>query len=211
MKSKKLLVTLALALATTAFAACGQNGGNGTTDQNQGTTNQNQGATDQNQNTTENKNTDATTTASIVNENEAFEKAISKDGTWIIATLNDLTFDKELVVDGDFKNGKTDKATGEETYQRKIALYTQDADKKVTDKFTLTVPKLTFNSANGSIEHGTFKGDLYIGGKNFKLINQVIDGNIYFLNQEAMDTFAITDKEGDTPSEVTGVQELRAE
>ncbi|NLL30200.1 MAG: hypothetical protein GX258_04005 [Clostridiales bacterium] len=208
MKTKKLLATLALALAATAFVACGKNNMNETADP--GTTEQNQNAGDT-ENTTDKENTDAVTTPSIVKENEAFEKAISKDGTWIIAILNDLTFDKELVVDGDFKNGKTDKDTGEETYQRKIALYSQDEDRNITDKYTLTAPKLTFNSINGSLEHGTFKGDLYISGKNFKLVNQKIEGNIYFLNQEAMDTFTIADKEGDTATEVTGVQELKAE
>jgi len=197
MKSKKLLVVLSLTLATTAFVACGK-----ADDKKQ---------TEETPKTEEKETTDVVTTASIVNENNDFEKAISKDGTWIIATLGDLTFDKDLVVDGDFKNGKKDKNTGEELFQRKIALYTQDEDKKVTAKFTLTAPKLTFNSINGSLQHGTFKGDLYIAGKNFTLVNQTIDGNVYFLNQEAMDTFKIDDKEGDTPSAITGVQELKAE
>ncbi|ASW44231.1 hypothetical protein [Clostridium isatidis] len=197
MKTKKLLVALSLALATTAFVACGQ------------ADNKNQA--EDTTKTEEKETNDVVTTASIVNDNEAFEKAISKDGTWIIATLGDLTFDKELVVDGDFKNGKKDEKTGEETFQRKIALYTQDENKKVTAKFTLTAPKLTFNSVNGSLQHGTFKGDLYIAGKNFSLVNQTIEGNVYFLNQEAMDTFKIADKDGDTPSKITGVQELKAE
>lgn len=202
MKTKKLLAALIFTLTAVAFVACGQNNDTDTSDK---------GTTEQNQDKTDNENADAITTASIVKENEAFEKAISKDGTWIISILNDLTFDKELLVDGDFKNGKKDESTGEEAFQRKIALYTQDEDRNITNKFTLTAPKLTFNSINGSIEHGTFKGDLYISGKNFKLVNQVIDGNIYFLNQEAMDTFKIEDKDGDTPSKVTGVQELKTE
>ena len=52
--------------------------------------------------------TDTTTTASIVNDTAAFEKAISKTGTWIIAILGDLKDDKDLVLEGDFKNGKKD-------------------------------------------------------------------------------------------------------
>jgi hypothetical protein len=198
MKIKALLATLTVALAATAFVACGQKA------------DAEKETADQNPAVTEKEDTDVVTTASIVNDNEAFENAISKDGTWIIATLGDLTFDKELVVDGDFKNGKTDKGTGEEVYQRKIGLYTQDENKKVTNRFTLTAPKITFNSINGSLEHGTFKGDVYVAGKNFKLVNQVIEGNVYFLNQEAMDTFTIADKEGDTPTSITGVQELKA-
>jgi len=44
------------------------------------------------------------TTASIVNNSTAFEKAISNKGTWIIAITKDLAIDKDLVVDGEFKN-----------------------------------------------------------------------------------------------------------
>jgi hypothetical protein len=153
---------------------------------------------------------DAVTTASIVDNNAAFQKALTKDGGhYVVAILKDLTFDKELVVDGDFKTGKKDDK-GNETIQRKIALYTQDDKKNVTARFTLTAPKITFNSNYGSLEHGNFKGDVYIAGKNFKLVNAKIDGNIYFLNQEAKDTFTIADTKTDTvATSVTGKQELK--
>jgi len=49
---------------------------------------------------------DVKTTPSMVNTNEAFEKAISSEGTWIICLLSDLTFDKDLVLEGEFTNGK---------------------------------------------------------------------------------------------------------
>jgi len=206
MKIKKFIIGLTLMLATTAYVGCRQ-------DANQGTGNQNQQEqpNDQDQQAKDDNEVDAVTTASIVNTNEAFEKAISKDGTWLIATLKDLTFDKELVVDGDFKNGKTDDTTGEEQFQRKIALYTQDENRKVTERFNLTAPSITFNSVNGSLEHGTFNGDVYVSGKNFKLINQTINGNLYFLNQEAMESFSISDKDGNPETTITGVQELRAQ
>jgi hypothetical protein len=151
---------------------------------------------------------DAVSSASVVDNAADFEKAISKDGTWIIAITKDVTSDKELVVDGEFKNGKKDDK-GNELYQRKIGLYTQDENRKVTARFTLTAPKITFNSPFGSIEHGNFKGDLYIAGKNFKLVNAKVDGNIYFLNEEAQKTFSIADKDGDEKTVVTGVQELK--
>lgn len=161
--------------------------------------------------TTTDKKADATTTASIVDNKDAFLKAVAKDGKWIIAITKDLTVDKEIVVDGDFKNGKKDDK-GVETLQRKIALYTQDDNHVVTGRFTLTAPKITFNSVNGSIEHGTFKGDVYVAGKNFKLVNATIQGNIYFLNQEAMDTFKIADVAADkdkVATTVSGVKELK--
>lgn len=148
---------------------------------------------------------DAVTTASIVNEAAAFEKAIAKDGTWIIATLKDLTIDKELVLTGNFKNGKKDAATGTDSIQRKIALYTQDDKKNVTARFTLTAPKLTILSPNARIQSGTFKGDLYVSVSDFKLVDAVVDGNIYFTTKEAKATFIM-----DAKSKVTGKQELIA-
>jgi hypothetical protein len=146
---------------------------------------------------------DVTTTASIVNEEAAFEKAISNTGTWIIATLKDLSFDKELVLDGEFKNGKKDEA-GKDIIQRKIALYTQDEERNVTARFNLTAPKLTINSPEARIQSGTFKGDVYVSAKNFQLVDATVDGNVYFTTDEAKSTFKMDDK-----SKVTGKQELR--
>ncbi|WP_296558953.1 hypothetical protein [uncultured Acetobacterium sp.] len=146
---------------------------------------------------------DAVTTASIVDTEEAFIKAISKDGTWLIATLNDLKIDSDLVLDGDFVNGKKDDA-GNDIVQRKIGLYTQDEARNVTARFTLTAPKLTINSPKASIEHGTFVGDLYVNASDFQLKGQKIEGNLYFTTPEAQATFMM-----DETSSVTGVQELK--
>ncbi len=146
---------------------------------------------------------DTVTTASIVNTEAAFEKAISNSGVWIICTLKDLTFDKELVLDGEFKNGKKDDA-GNDVIQRKIALYEQDEARNITARYKLTAPKLTINSLNGSIQHGTFKGDLYVSAKNFELVDATVEGNVYFTTDEAKNTFKMDDK-----SKVTGVQEVK--
>lgn len=196
MKMKALI--LSLAVAATVFTGCAKKA--------EPAQSSNKAAAPATQ--TQAPKTDAVTTASLVDKNEAFEKAISKDGKWIIATLKDLTFTKDLVVDGEFKNGKKDDK-GNETLQRKIALYTQDDKKNVTARFTLTAPKITFNSPFGSLEHGTFKGDVYVAGKNFKLVNQKIEGNLYFLNEEAQKTFTIADKDGNPKSVITGKQELK--
>jgi len=149
--------------------------------------------------TAEKAKTDVVTTASLVNDQAAFENAISSKGTWIITTLKDLTYDKDLVVEGDFKNTKTPAVA-----QRKIGLYTQDDKKVVTARFTLTAPKLTFKSPSGSIEHGTFKGDLYVSASKFQLKDATVDGNVYFTTDEAKSTFKM-----DAKSKVTGVQELK--
>jgi len=146
---------------------------------------------------------DTVTTASIVNTEAAFEKGISNTGTWIICTLKDLTFTKELVLDGEFKNGKQDDA-GNDVIQRKIALYEQDAERKVTARYNLTAPKLTINSLNARIQSGTFKGDLYVSSKNFQLVDATVEGNVYFTTDDAKSTFKMDDK-----SKVTGKQELK--
>ena len=146
---------------------------------------------------------DVKTTASLVDNEAAFEKGISSSGTWIISTLKDLTFTKELVLDGEFKNGKKD-ANGKEIIQRKIALYTQDDKKVVTARFTLTAPKLTIKSPEARIQSGIFKGDLYVSAKNFQLVDATVEGNVYFTSEEAKSTFKMDDK-----SKVTGKQELK--
>ena len=140
---------------------------------------------------------DAVTSASIVDTEEAFEKALASDGTWIIAALKDMTFDKDLVLDGEFKNER-----GE--VQRKIALYTQDDNRVVTNRFTLTAPKLTIKSPNASIQHGMFKGDLYVETKDFQLVDTKVEGNIYFASEEAKSGFKM-----DAESSVSGKQEVK--
>ncbi|MDP4094665.1 MAG: hypothetical protein Q8920_15070 [Bacillota bacterium] len=144
-------------------------------------------------------NPDVTTTASIVNTGDAFVKAISKSGTWIIAVLNDLTINQDLVVEGDFKNTKTPPVS-----ERKLALYAQDANRKVTARYTLTAPKMTIKSPDAQITNGTFKGDLYVSAKNFQLIGATVDGNVYFTTDEAKSTFKM-----DANSKITGKQELK--
>lgn len=146
---------------------------------------------------------DVVTTASIVDNAAAFEKAISNKGTWIIAIIKDLTIDKDLVLNGEYKNGKKD-ANGKDIIQRKIALYAQDENRNITARYTLTVPKLTIKSPEASIQHGTFKGDLYVSVKNFQLVDTKVDGNIYFTTNEAKSTFKM-----DATSSVTGKQELK--
>jgi hypothetical protein len=133
----------------------------------------------------------------------AFQKAISSTGTWIIAITKDLTIDTDLVVDGEFKNGKKD-TNGQDIIQRKLAFYSQDDKRNVTARYTLTAPKMTINSPKTGLWYGTFKGDIYVSAKEFKLIGAKVDGNIYFSTDEAKSTFSMDDK-----SSVTGKQELK--
>ena len=147
--------------------------------------------------------TDVVTTASIVNTEAAFLSAISKDGTWIIAILEDMTINKDLVLEGEFKNGKQDDA-GKDILQRKLALYSQDENRTITARYTLTAPKLTVSSPQASIQHGTFKGDLYIDVNDFQLIDATVEGNVFFTKQEYKDSFKM-----DETSKVTGNQSVQ--
>lgn len=140
--------------------------------------------------------TDAVTSASIVNTEEAFLNAISKDGTWIIAVLNDMKVDKELVLDGEFIN--------KEVAARKIALYAQDADKVKTATYTLTAPKLTVKSENAKIQGGTFVGDVYVEANGFTIADAKVEGNVYFASEEFKSTFDVSNK-----GVVTGVTEVK--
>ena len=146
---------------------------------------------------------DVVTTASIVNTQDAFLKAISKDGTWIVAITQDMTIDQDLVVEGEFKNGKKDDA-GNDAIQRKLALYSQDENRTITARYVLTAPKMTFSSPTGSIQHGTFKGDLYVDVADFQLIDATVDGNVYFTKQEYKDSFKM-----DETSKITGEQKVQ--
>jgi hypothetical protein len=185
-------ILLSVAVATTIFAGCAKAPAPNT-----------QTKTDPNTGTQTPTKTDTTTTASIVNDTAAFEKAISKTGTWIIAILGDMKLDKALVLEGDFKNGKKDDK-GNDVIQRKIALYSQDANKNITARYTLTAPSITIRSPKASIQHGTFKGDVYVETNDFQLIDAKVDGNVYFANDAAKAGFKADDK-----SSITGKQEIK--
>ena len=182
MKKKTILLLTTLALVIALFAGCTA-GPNGGTQQPGG-----------------DKQPDAQTSASIVNDETAFIKAIGKDGTWIVCTLNDLDIDQDLVVEGDFH----DKGDDSKDLYRKIALCTQDDNHKITDRFKLTAPKLTVKSPNTKISGGTFVGDIYVESKGFTLEDATVEGNVYFATQEDQDS---ADLGGGTVSGESKVQE----
>ena len=84
------------------------------------------------------------------------------------------------------------------------ALYTQDESRNITARFTLNAPKMTITSPEASIQHGTFKGDLYISASNFKFIDAIVEGSVYFTSEEAQSTFNM-----DETSKISGKQELQ--
>lgn len=147
-----------------------------------------------------NEQPDAVTTPSIVNSEEGFRQAISEQGTWIIAILNDLALEEEAVVSGTFHNRND---PNDEVY-RKLALYAQDENREITARYTLTVPKLTIRSENFRVQGGTIKGDVVVEANGFNLHESAtIDGTLTFANAEAEHTSSI---DGEVTGEI-GVQQ----
>ena len=110
--------------------------------------------------------------------------------------VQDLSLDSEIVVDGQF--------TQNDKPYRKLAFYAQDANRKITERYTVIAPRMTVRSQNTRIQGGTFRGDVYVEANGFHLVDGTVDGNVYFLKQEYLDSFTM-----DEPSSVTGVTELR--
>ncbi|NLY44258.1 MAG: hypothetical protein GX066_09940 [Clostridiaceae bacterium] len=126
---------------------------------------------------------DLVTAASMVSDQDSLLKAASKDGTWIICLTKDIVVDKEIVLEGEFKNrGEVD---------RKIALYSQDENRNKTATYTLEAPKLIVRSENTRIQGGTFKGDVYVEANGFRVIDATIEGNVYFAKEEYKSSFKL--------------------
>lgn len=134
---------------------------------------------------------DVVSTASISDNVDVLTKALSADGNWLVALTNDVTFDKDVTVAGNFHD-KNDEAN---PVYRKLALYDQDDKYVVTAEYTLTVPKLIVETENFNIVNGKVKGDIEVKANGFVLNGTEVDGNITFAKQEYKDS-AVLDQEG---------------
>lgn len=181
---KKIVSMIIMAaLVLSLLAACG---GNETGDATENTDSTTQDTTTDASGDTTDDDVDAVTTASIVDNAAALVTALSADGAWLAATLNDIVVADDIVVDGQFEH--------REAIDRKLALYTQDEDRNITAQFTLTAPKMIVKSENFRITGGTFVGDVYVEAPGFKLDkSSTVDGDIYFASKALMDTFTVTD------------------
>ena len=105
--------------------------------------------------------------------------------SWILIIQQDLSVDEEIVLEGTHENrGEVD---------RKLALYDQDEDHNVTDRYTLEAPSITVASPSTRFKAGTFVGDVYVEAEGFELeTGFTIDGNVYFENEAAKNTFIIS-------------------
>lgn len=180
--NKLFLITASMGL----LAACG----NGDTDE-EVTEDTEEVAEDTTEDTEE---TDATSgaTQSVIGSADDLEEAVSADGGWIVIFEGDVETDQELV----FEEGPTN--DGE--IERKLALYTQDADRNVLEQFTLTAPSLTVQSDNTRIQNGTFAGDVYVEADNFQLPGGTIDGDLIFANEDYQNSAQL--EEGEVTGDV---------
>ncbi|MGB3161323.1 MAG: polymer-forming cytoskeletal protein [Carnobacterium sp.] len=121
--------------------------------------------------------------ASISSKPEDLVMGLSEEGGWIFAATDDITLTEDLVVAGTFYD-KDDKSAD---IYRKLALYAQDEDRKVTAEYTLTVPTIIVESPNFKIENGTVVGDIVVKAEGFTLANSTVEGNVTFDSQELMD------------------------
>lgn len=162
------------------------------------TTTENPPATSQNPaDSTGTESPDTITSPSKVTDEITLIEALNEKGPWIVIPQNDIKTDKDIVV-------SKLTATPEGKVGRNISLYATDENQKVVKEYTLTAPRLTIAADDVELKRGTFVGDIYVQGKNFKISNTKVQGNIYFQNQEAKDTFKL-----DGDASVSGVQELK--
>ena len=120
---------------------------------------------------------------------ESLQQAVGPNGSWIILFNDDLTVNQEITISGEVYEEE-----GAEEPRRKLALYAQDSDRNVTDRYTLTVPRLVVDHANTRIQSGRISGNVYVSADGFELTRGgIINGNIYFASQAARDSATIDD------------------
>jgi outer membrane murein-binding lipoprotein Lpp len=172
MKSKLMLVILSMAVSVSLLAGCASKTPTTTA-------------------ATTAAKTDTVSGASQATDNSTFEQKIGKDGNYIIITNKDLTFTKDLTVEGTFT--KKDK-NGNTVTTRSLAFGAKSEDGKVTARYSVTVPNLVIKSGNTLLEVGIVKGDIYVQAPGFRTSDATIDGNLYFATQELKDAFCADDK-----------------
>lgn len=139
----------------------------------------------------ETREADATTRPTELTATDAssLQDAVGPDGSWIILFDDDLTVNQEIEISGEVYEEE-----GAESPRRKLALYAQDADRNVTDRYTLTVPRLVVDHANTRIQSGRISGNVYVSAEGFELTRGgIINGNLYFSSQATRDSATIDD------------------
>lgn len=198
MKFKSLIIPLTMVALLSV--GCTKNKDNNAT-QNTPPVTGNNGGTTNNGGTVDN-NTDRVTSPSRVTDEANLFRAIGE--SWIVILENDINTTKEIVLDTGFKKADKDDATKMVPASRVLALYKNGENKVKEAAYTLTTPKLTIKDENAKIEGGIVKGDVYVEANGVTLEDATIDGNVYFKNEEAKNTFHMDEK-----SKVAGNMEVK--
>ncbi|GAA0085510.1 lipoprotein [Clostridium sp. CTA-7] len=146
--------------------------------------------------------TDAVTSPSRVTDEGNLFKAV--EGSWIVILENDVNTTKEVVLNTGFKKADKNDPSKMVVTPRVLALYKKGENNAKAATYTLTTPKLTIKDENAKIEGGTVKGDVYVEVNGVILQDAIIDGNVYFKNEDAKNTFHMDEK-----SKVTGTMEVK--
>lgn len=200
MKFKSLIIPLTMVALLSV--GCSNNDSNNNANENTpSVTDNNSGGATNNGNTDENK-TDMVTSPSRVTDEANLFRAIGE--SWIVILENDVNTTKEIVLDTGFEKADKDDSSKMVPTSRVLALYKNGENKEKEASYTLTTPKLTIKDENAKIEGGVVKGDVYVESNGVTLEDATIDGNVYFKNEEAKNTFHIDEK-----SKVTGTMEVK--
>jgi len=132
---------------------------------------------------------EARTGATVTNDAAMFRENFLGTGHWIGAATDNIVLEEDLLVEGDFWE-KDEEAND---HRRKIALYTQDADRNVLDRFSVTAPRVIVRSPNTVVAKGTIVGDIYVEANGFSLDDATVEGNIIFASQEYHDSANLAD------------------
>lgn len=119
----------------------------------------------------------------------SLQEAVGPDGSWIIIFNDDLTVSEEVVISGEVYEEE-----GAEAPRRKLALYSQDADRNVTARYTLTAPRVIVEHVNTRVQAGEIAGNVFVRAEGFELTSGgTINGNLYFESEALRDSATIDD------------------
>lgn len=145
---------------------------------------------------------DAVASSSRANSVESFKSAINN--SWIVIVEKDLKIEEEVTLNPGFKKINSEDKSSMIDTPRILAIFDKDESGTVKNVYTLTVPKLIIKDEGAKLEGGTLKGDVYVEANNVVLQEITIDGNVYFKDENAKNSFVI-----DENSKITGVMEVK--
>ena len=189
MKSKFLKILAATVIGSTLFVGCGSN---------------NEEVTPPVTDSNSVEKPDAITSSSKASDESQLQKALSENGTWIVLVQNDITTNKDLEIKGEFSKPSKDDATKMEPAGRNLTLYSKDDSGNISKTFKITTPKLIVKSKDTIIKDGIINGDIYVEADNLTLYKTKVEGNVYFMNDSAKNTFKL-----DEGATVTGEIKLK--